>query len=238
MAAAKEPAKRSYPVVSNLKITVEEGKQKLASSLERKVHGVYARCVSISWMTPTDFSSSTEREFELKDTLIKFILYAERDQPEADDSGVKQSSIAKLTAPAIYRRAKFTLASSRELLVQYERASQQVAFSKGVSSMESGWEKDNETLQHILDKQKEMTKLELQQLLGKHSKFSKEQVQGEVSKSDTDLWDHFGVGETRMESVEALRRKGETWAAVAKNAHRGVQRALKDLPEGDERCPQ
>lgn len=189
-------------------------------------------------MDPTDFSSSSEREFELKDTLIKFILYAERGQPEVDNSRVKQSSIAKLTAPAIYRRAKSNLASSRELLVHYERASQQVAFSKGVSMMESGWEKDNETLQHILDKQKEKTKLELQQLLSKDSKSSKEQVEGDVSKSDTNLWDHFGVGETKMESVEALRIKRETWAVVAKNAQRGVRRALKDTPEDDERCPQ
>lgn len=189
-------------------------------------------------MTPTDFNYSTEREFELKDTLIKFILYAERDQPEVDSSGVRQSSIAKLTTPAIYRRAKSNLASSRELLEHYERASQQVAFSKGVSLMEPGWENDNETLQHILDKQKEITKLELQQLLTKDSKSSKEQDEGDVSKSDTDLWDRFGVGETKMASVEALRIKRETWAVVAKNAQRGVRRALKDLPEDSERCPQ
>lgn len=224
-------------MVSNLKLTVEESKQKLASSLGRKVLSVYAQCVPTSWMTPTDFSPSTEQEFELKDALIKFILYSERDQPEVDNSGVKQSSIAKLTAPAIYRRAKANLASSRELLVHYGRASEQVAFSQGISMMESGWEKDNETLQHILGKQKVKAKLELQQFLSEDSKSSKEQVEEGVSKLDTDLWDHFGVGKTKMESVEALSRKRETWAAVAKNVHRGVRRALKDIPEDDKRCP-
>ena len=235
LAPAKEPAIRSYPVLSNLKVTVDEGKQKLASSLEGKVLGVYARCVYTSWIIPTDLSSSTKREYELKDPLIKFMLYAQRDQTEVDDDGVKQSSISKPTASAIYRKAQLNLASSRELLGHYERASQQVAFSKGVSMMESGWEKDNQTLQRILDRQKERTKLEVHQHLNKHLKSSTAQIEGDASKSDADIWDHFAVSDDRNESVKALdTRKRETWAVVAKNAQRGVRRVVKDLPEGHE----
>ena len=49
LAAAKEPAKRSHGVVSNLKNTVEEEKKRLANLLEEKVLGVYALCLSKGW---------------------------------------------------------------------------------------------------------------------------------------------------------------------------------------------
>ena len=98
--------------------------------------------------------------------------------------------------------------------------------------MESGWEEDRQTLQRILNKQREKTKLELHQLLHEDSKPLKKQVKGDMSKSDTDLWDHFAVGEAKDKFVEAVdRRKGHAWAVVAKNAQRGVRRAVKDLPE-------
>ena len=233
MAAAKESARRSCAVVSNLKLTVEEEKKKLVTSLEGKVLGVYARCISTSWMTPTDLCSSTERENEFADTIIKFLLYAQQDQTGLYERAIKQFSTSKPKVSAIYRKAKFNITSSRELLGHYERASQQVTFPERLPMGDSGGEEDNQTLQRVLDRQREKIKLEVHQLLNRGPKLSKELAEGDLLKLDTYLWDHFAMAEkASKEHVEALDgRKGETWAVVANNAQRGVRRAVKDLPE-------
>ena len=181
---------------------------------------------------PAYLSRSTKREHELKDTLIKIILYAQQEQTELHEKRSQHFSAAKLTASAVHSRAKSNIAASRELLGYYEQASQQVAFSKRVLMMEPGWEKDKQTLQRIFNKQREKTKLELHRLLYEDSEPLEEQGKGDMSTLDNDLWDHFAVGEVKKEFVEALdSRKGHAWAVVAKNAQRGVRRALKDLPE-------
>ena len=191
---------------------------------------MFVGCPQIRY--PADLSRSTKREYELKDTLIKTILYAQQEQTELHEKRFQHFSAAKPTASAVHTRAKSNIAASRELLGHYEQASQQVAFSKRVLTMEPGWEKDKQTLQRILNKQREKTKLELHQLLHEDSKPLEEQVKGDMSTRDTDLWDHFAVGEAKKEFIEALdRRKGHAWAVIAKNAQRGVRRAVKDLPE-------
>lgn len=180
----------------------------------------------------TDLSRSTKREHELKDTIIKVILYAHQEHIELREKRFQHFPAAKPTASAVHSRAKSNIAASRDLLGHYEQASHQVALSKRVLMVEPGWEKDKQTLQRILNKQREKTKLEVHQLLHVDSKHSEKQFKGDVSTLDTDLWDHFAVGEAKKEFVEALdRRKGHTWAVVAKNAQRGVRRAVKDLPE-------
>ena len=127
---------------------------------------------------------------------------------------------------------KSNIAASRELLKHYEQASQQVTFSKRVLMMEPTWEKDKKTLQRILSQQREKIKLEVYQLLHQDSKPLEEQFKGDMSTLDRDLWDHFAVGEAEEDIVKLLdRRQGHAWAAVAKNAQRGVRRATKDLPE-------
>ena len=177
-------------------------------------------------------SCSTKREYELKDTLIKTILYAQQEQTELHEKGFQHFSAAKPTASAVHSRAKFNIAASRELLGHYEQASQQLAFSKKLLMMEPGWEKDKQTLQRILNKQREKTKLELHQLLHQDSKPLEEQIQGDISTWDTDLWDCFAVGNAKKEFVEAIDgRKGHAWAVVAENAQRGVRLAVKHLPE-------
>ena len=177
-------------------------------------------------------SCSTKREYELKDTLIKTILHVQQEQTELHEKRFQHFSAAKPTASAVHSTAKFNIAASRELLGHYEKASQQVAYSKRVLMMEPGWEKDKQTLQRILNKQREKTMLELRQLLHQDSKPLEEQATGDMSTRDTELWDHFAVGEAKKEFVEALDgRKGHAWAVVAKNAQRGVRRAVKHLPE-------
>lgn len=92
---------------------------------------------------------------------------------------------------------------------------------------ESGREKDNETLQRILRRQGEMAKLEIRQMLDEYPQSSKEQVTDDSLDLDTDLWNRFAVVEAKEGTVEAQdRRKGDTWAVLAKNAQRGVRRLL------------
>lgn len=235
LAAAKEPAKRSHAAVSDLKNIVEEEKKRLAKLLEQKAFGVYARYVSTGWMTPSNLSSSTKRDSELKDTLIKVIHDAQRDRTDIDEEGVDPSSTSKPTACAIYQSAKSNIASSRGLLGHYERASQQVASGQRVPMMESGWEKDLQTLQRILNQQGEKIKSEVHQILNEDSESSKEQFKCNMSDLDTDLWNRFAVGEAKEKIVEALDgRREDTWAVVAKNAQRGVRRTVKNLPEDGE----
>lgn len=232
MVAAKEPAKRSHAAVSNFNNIVEEGKKKLANLLEEKAVGVYARRLSTGWMTSTYFIPSTRRNYELRDALIKVILDTQRDKAEVDEKEVKQSTTSKPTAAAVYQSAKSKISSSRELLGRYERASQQIASGEGILMIESEWEKDSQKLQSILDKKGDKVKLEVHGLLNEVSKYSKEEVKGDPSELDTDLWNRFAVGEAKEENVETLDgRKGETWAVVAKNAQRGVQRTVKYVPE-------
>lgn len=232
LAAAKTPAKRSHAPISKFKNVVEKGKKKLIKILEEKARSVYARSVSTGWISPTNFSASTRRDYELKDALIKVILGAQRDQTELDERGVKQHSISRPTASAIHQSAKSKIASSRELLGHYERASQQVASGRGVPMMESEWEKDSQTLQGILNKQVQKIKLEVHKFLNEDSKTSKEQVEGDLSELDTDLWNRFAMSEAEEENIEASNGKsGETWAKAAKNAQRGVRRAVKHLPK-------
>ena len=184
-------------------------------------------------MTPTKMSSSTKRDGKINDAVIKVILDAQRNQTETDEGGFEQLSISMPKASAIYQSTKANIASSRELLRRYERVSQQVAFGKGVPMMESEWEKDNQTLQRILYKQGEKVNLKVHQFLNEETKSSKEQVKGDMSELDTHLWTRFAVGESQEENVEAPDgRKGETWAVVVKNVHRGVRRTVKTLPEG------
>ena len=226
----KEPTKRSHAAVSNLKNIVEEGKQKLADLLREKALGVYARSVSTGLMTPTNLRHSTKRDHEFKDTLINLILEAQRDQIDMDERVVKRSSTSKLIASAIYQRAKSNIASSRELLGQYERASQQIAFGKEFPMMETGWEKDSQTLQRILKSQGENVKHKVHQLLNEDPHPSKEQVKGDGSDLDTDLWNRFAAGEAKALDTN----KGGTWAVVAKNAQQGVRHTVKMLPEDGE----
>ena len=235
MTAAKEPANRSHAVVLEFRNDIEDRKQKLLKLLDGKVLSLYAHVVSTRWITPSNFISSTKQEYELKDTLINVILYTQRERTEVEEKEIKQLSISKPTASAIYCRVKADIASSRALLEHYERASQQVALSKKVPMMGSGLQRHTQTLRRILDNQREKTKLQIHQLLNKNPKPSKEQVEEDVSTLDTDLWDQFAVDEAQRKLVEALDgSKGETWAVIARNAQRGVQRAVKDLPEYDE----
>lgn len=186
-------------------------------------------------MTPNNPSSSTQRDHELKETLMKVTLDAQRDRIDIVQRGVKQSSTSKPTTSAICQSAKATLSSSRELLGYYERASQQVASGKSVPTMESGWEKDSQTLQRILQKQGEKIKLEIHRLLNEDPRSSKEKAKDDVSELDTEIWNRFAVGEAKAETLEVLEgRIGDTWAVVAKNAQRGVRRTVKSLPEDGE----
>ena len=100
---------------------------------------------------------------------------------------------------------------------------------------ESGWEKNGQTLQRILDKHGEKMKLELHQNLNGGPKLSKDHVEGDMSKPDVDMWDRFAVGGAKEERVKPPHgREGETWAVVAKNIQRGIRRAVRDLPEDGE----
>ena len=200
---------------------------------------MYARSISTARMNPTNLSSSTQRDHELKEILMKVTLDAQRDQIEFDQRGVKQSSTSKPATSAIYQSAKANLCSSRELLGHYERASQQVASGKSVPTMASGWEKDSHTLQRILNKQGEKIKLEIHRLLNEDPRSSKEKAKAkdDVSELDTEIWNRFAVGEAKAETLEVLEgRMGKTWAMVAKNAQRGVRRTVKSLPEDGEWC--
>lgn len=232
LVAAKEPEKRSHAAVSNLKNMVEEGKKKLANLLEEKALGVYARCLSTGWMTPTYSSSSTRKNYELRDALIKVILDAPQDQTETVEKGVKQPSTLKPTASAIYQSAKSKIVCSRALLGRYERASQQFASGEGIPTIESEWGKAGQKPQRILDKQGENVKHQVHGLLNGDSEYSKEQIKGDLWELDTDLWNRFAVSEAKEENLEALDgRKEETWSLVTKNAQRGVRRTVKYLPE-------
>ena len=230
MATAKDPTKRSPAAVSNLKNIVEEGKQKLADLLREKALGVYARSVSRGLMTLTELTHSTKRDHELKNTLINVILDAQREQTDMEEKVVKWSSTSKPTPSAIYQSAKSNIASSRELLGHYERASQQMDFEKDFPTIESGCEKDIQTLQRILKKQGAKVEHGVHQLLNEDPHSSKEQVKGDESDLDTDLWNRFAAGEAEALDIN----KGGTWAVVAKNAQQGVRHAVKDLPEDGE----
>ncbi len=196
---------------------------------------MYAPSISTAWMTPTNLNSSTQRDHELKETLMKVTLDAQQDRIEIVQRGVKQSSTSKPTTSAIYQSAKATLSSSRELLGHFERASQQVASGKSVPTMEPGWEKDSQTLQRILQKQGEKIKLEIHRLLNEDPRSSKEKAKDDVSEFDTEIWNRFAVGEAKAETLEVLEgRIGDTWAVVAKNAQRGVRRTVQSLPKDGE----
>lgn len=232
MAAAKETAKKGHPAVPNLKRIVEEGRKTLANLLEEKALHVYTCCVSASCMTVTDLSRSIERDHELKDAVIKLIIDAQQGQKEVGERGVIQSSTSKPTASAIYQSAKSNLASSREVLGHYERATQKVAIGKGSLMMDPGSEKDSQTLQRILHEKGEKIKLEVHQLLNKDPNSFQEQAKCHMSESDTDLWHQFAVLENKAENVKAFHTKeGRSWAVVAKNAQQGVRRTVRHLPE-------
>ena len=232
LVAAKELTKRSHAAASNFNNIVEEGKKKLANLLEEKAVGVYARSLSTRWITSTYFISSTRRNNELRDALTTVLLNNQQDKTEMDEKDVKQPTTSKSTASAMYQSAKSKISSSRELLGRYERASQQIASGEGSLMIESEFGKDSQKLQRILDKKGEKVKLEVHGLLNEDSRYSKEEVKGDASELDTDLWNRFAVGEAKEENVETLSgRKGETWAVVAKSAQRGVRRTVKYLPE-------
>ena len=192
-------------------------------------------CVPTGWIALIKLLCSTQRDRELEDTFIKFILDAHRDRSEMAEREDKQPPTSKRIASAIYHSAKSNIASSRELLRHYEKASQQVAFGQRARMMVSGWEKDSQTLHRILNKQGEKIKYDIHQLLIGDPTLSKGQVKGDMSELDTELWNRFVVGEANEGNVEALDgRKGKTWASVVKNAQRGVRRTVKNLPEDDE----
>ena len=230
LAAAKEPARKSHAVISKLEKTIEEEEKRLAKLFKEKVLRVYDGYVSMVWIIPTDLCNSKRRDFGLKDTLIKIILDTQQEQMGMRKEMVKHLSKPESTKFAIYHEAKSNIASSRDLLMYYERASQQVAFSKWFLMMEFGWEKGSQTLQHVLDKQGEKIKAEIHQLLDEDPKHSEGRIEGDMSKTATDLWDRFAVGETKEEQNEVPDgRKGVTWGVAAKNAQRGVRRAVKHL---------
>ena len=235
LAATKVPAKQSHSAVLHLKNIVEEGRRNLANSLEEKALRVYARYISADWVTALTVGFSMNRDYQLKDALIKVMVDAQQDQTEVGGKGFKQSSASEPTASTFYQSAKSRIASSRELLGHYERASKQVAFGKEVPMMVFEWEKDSQTLQNILSRQEAKIKLELHCFLHADPKSSKEQLRGDMLELDTDLWKRFGVGETRKGIVELLDEgKDVTWAMVAKNVQRGVRRTIRTLPEDGE----
>lgn len=230
LATAKDPTKRSHAAVANLKNIVEEGRQKLLTSLKEKAISVYARCVFTGLMTPTYLSDSTKRDHVFKDTLLNVMLDAQRDQTHMDEGVVKWSSTSKPTASASHQSAKSNTASSRELLGHYERASQHIASGKEFPVIETGWEKDIQTLQRILERQGAKVKDEVHELLNEDRHPSKEQVKGDGAHLDTDLWNRFAAGGSKAQDV----KNGGTWATVAKNAQQGVRHTVKNLPEDGE----
>ena len=181
-------------------------------------------------MTPTNLRRSTKRDHVFKDTLINVILDAQRDQTDIDERVVKWSSTSKPTASAIHQSAKSNIASSRELLEHYERASHHIASVKEFPVIESGWEKHIQTLQRILERQGAKVKDEVHEVLNEDRRSSKEQVKGDGSDLDTDLWNRFAAGQVKAQDV----KKGGTWAVVAKNAQQGVRHTVKNLAEDGE----
>ena len=147
-----------------------------------------------------------------------------------EEKVVKRFSTSKPTPSAMYQSAKSNIASSRELLGHYERASQQIDFGKDFPTIESGREKDIQTLQRILKKQGANVEHGVHQLLNEDPHSSKEQAKGDGSDLDADLWNQFAAGEAKALDIN----KGGTWAVVAKNAQQGVRHAVKDLPEDGE----
>lgn len=123
------------------------------------------------------------------------------------------------------------IASSRELLAQFNGICEQVASREEATEKRPSREDDSEALSMVLQKQGEKVKLELDHLLNQKSKESTELPSDDLLAPHTDLWNHYAGTSTKQGDAAVA---GPGWAVVAKRAQKAVDIMVKDLPDESE----
>lgn len=111
---------------------------------------------------------------------------------------------------------------------------QQVTSGDSTLRTDSSWEDGRQTLQRVLDRQAEKTRLEVYHLLHDSSKSVKEKFDDATLLEDNDLWNRFAVSNSKQEGGKVDRNGVEGWGVTAKRAGKSVQHMVKHLPEDSE----
>lgn len=149
--------------------------------------------------------------------------------------GGRGSPKKRAKAHNFFNDAKSGIALSRHLLEHYDWVCQHVAAADNTSRTESSWEDGKKTLQRVLDRQAEKTKLEAHRLLHDSRKSLRETpVDVVFPEEDDDLWEHFAATESMEEGARVNANDVVGWGVAAKRCGKSVYRMVKCLPEDSE----
>ena len=170
------------------------------------------------------------KDNRLQASLINILSESKRgtlkdDMMEFDDPGNSRS-----LGHTIKANAASACSHARDLITRYERICQRVAGQEGVLTTLSRSEVGFQAVRRILQMQGSKVIDEASQLLGVQFERPNHSLMGEI---ENELWNRFAV-DPRQEQSEIEKDTGEGWAVAASNVQRGIDRMVKDLPEGNE----
>ena len=154
-----------------------------------------------------------------------------------DDTGdkdemLKQARDTEHMVHPIYRTARSLVSSSREVIKLYERSCQHLQSGKSTLGVEPEWKRDSEKLQTILNGQRKIIKQQIYSHLHGTKISSKERPAVAASLAEgEDLWSRYALSPSHNDKGPKVGSLVEGWALAAKNAQKGVQRMMRNVPD-------
>ena len=137
----------------------------------------------------------------------------------------------------IVETSRSSIDSSRKLLGLYSHLCQHIQPEQGVLSSESVCDKESLTLQRVLQRQADRTKLEVRRFLAKDGDAVDDDGdyrEDENLAAEEAIWSRFAPAKSGNQQGEYDEGSGMGWGKAAARLQRGVKWLVKDLPEDSE----
>lgn len=131
----------------------------------------------------------------------------------------------------VYQRAVSLLRSSKDLLEDYQKIHERIEALTTVGRAIGTWDDERAGLERLLDKQAQRVKHDINVQIQPGSTNSRNLSRDKDIPDEDELWTQLAKSTSRDSGIEALPERDATWESVAKHIRRGVQRAVKRLPE-------
>lgn len=175
------------------------------------------------------------RDIQLRASLTTLLVEIQREPSQKTTVGVTESTNARLTAHGFFHDARSRITLSRQLIEHCDRVCQHIGFADSISTAKGSWDGDKQSLQRVLDRQGEKTRLEAHHLLYDARKPPRANPEDVVlPEEEDDLWKRFAAAEFKQEGAEIDVNEAAGWGVAANNHERGVRRVVKNLPEDSE----
>ena len=129
----------------------------------------------------------------------------------------------------VHQTAKSLICSSQHLIQVYDQICEEIASSQGILKVGKEWDLDCQKLDAVFEKQRNVTKREVEVCLQEKSGITKDRSTTDARPAAADLWISFAGGQI----ADCTDTHDENWAVTVRRVGRGVQRLVKHLPDDE-----